>query len=216
MFVGHLAVSLGAKRANPSVSLVWFVLAANFIDLIWPLFLLAGWETVAVDPGNTAFTPLDFVSYPWSHSLLMTVVWGAFLGGVAVWRSVPQRAAWWIAGLVVSHWVLDLVTHAPDLPLVPWGGPKVGLGLWQSVAATFAVESVLWVAGIALWFGVRRPRGGWGHLALWSFVLVSTLLWASGPFGAPPPDQTALAWFALMGWIILPWAWWIERTSRPV
>jgi hypothetical protein len=213
MFVGHLAVSLGAKRANPAVSLVWFVIAANFIDLIWPLFLLAGWETVVVDPGNTAFTPLDFVSYPWTHSLLMTVVWGALLGGVALWRGVPRLAAWWIGALVVSHWVLDFITHAPDLPLVPWGGPKVGLGLWDSLPATFAVESVLWLTGIALWLGARRPRGAWGHVAFWSFVLVSTMIWASGPFEPPPPDQQSLALFALIGWIIVPWAWWIERTS---
>lgn len=213
MFVGHLAVSFAGKRAHPGTSLVWFVAAANFVDLIWPVFLLLGLETVRIDPGNTAFTPLDFVSYPWTHSLLMTVVWGAALGAFARWRGVSPRASLWVGAVVVSHWVLDFVTHRPDLLLVPWGGPRVGLGLWHSVPGTFAVESVLWLAGIAAWLSVRRPARIWGQLAFWSFVIVSTLLWASGPFGAPPPDEHALAMFAMLGWIILPWTWWVERMS---
>lgn len=214
MFVGHLAVSLVGKKANPTVSLVWFVLAANFIDLIWPIFLLMGLEVVAVDPGNTAFTPLDFVSYPWTHSLAMTMLWGAALGGLAAWRGVPRQACWWIAALVVSHWVLDFITHRPDLPLWPGSELHVGLGLWHSVAGTFAVELLLWVGAIVAWYKANQPKGVQGQFALWSFVVVSTAMWASGPFQPPPPDAASIGAFALIGWIIVPWAWWIERTSR--
>jgi hypothetical protein len=214
VFVGHLAASLVGKRANPTVSLVWFIVAANFIDLIWPLFLLAGLEVVEVDPGNTAFTALDFVSYPWTHSLLMTIVWGALLGGLAAWRGVPRKAAWWIGGLVVSHWVLDFITHRPDLPLWPGGEARVGLGLWNSIPATFTVELLLWGGAVVAWFAANKPRGVHGQFAFWSFVVVSTGLWAVTPFEPPPPDASAIAYFSLFGWIIVPWAWWIERTSQ--
>ena len=216
MFVGHLAVALTGKAVHRGTSLVWFVAAANLVDLIWPLLLIAGVERVRIDPGNTAFTPLAFEWYPWTHSLLMGVVWGALLAALALAWHVQRRALWLIGALVVSHWVLDFVTHRPDLPLLPQDGRLYGLGLWQSIPATFVVEGALWIAGIALFLRARRPRRLAGHVALWSFVVVSTFLWASGPFSPPPPDPQSLALFALLGWSIVPWAWWIERTSEPI
>jgi membrane-bound metal-dependent hydrolase YbcI (DUF457 family) len=212
MFVGHLGTAFVAKRISPPTSLVWFVLAANLVDLLWPFALLAGIESVRIAPGFMPFTPVEFTHYPWTHSLVMGIVLGAVLGHLAYKSGVPRSHAAIVALLVPSHWVLDFVTHAPDLPVWP-GGPKVGLGLWNSIPATFAVEGLLWVAGIALFLVARRPRGVQGHVAFWSFVIVSTLMWASGPWSSPPPDERSLALFALMGWIIIPWSWWIERTS---
>ena len=214
MFVGHLAVALTGRKASRSTSLVWFVVAANLVDLIWPLFLLAGLERVRIDPGNTAFTPLAFESYPWTHSLLMGIVWGIALAALARWRGVSRTGAWLVAGLVVSHWVLDFITHRPDLPLWPWPDGTYGLGLWRSIPATFAIEGLLWVLGIVLFLSARRPRGVRGRIAFWSFVLVSTLMWAASPFSPPPPDERTLEMFSLVGWIIVPWASWIERTSE--
>jgi hypothetical protein len=144
----------------------------------------------------------------------MGVVWGGALAALAGWRGVSKTGAWLVGGLVVSHWLLDFVAHRPDLPLWPWPDGTYGLGLWRSIAATFAIEGALWIVAIVLFLGVRQPRGVQGRIALWSFVLVSTFLWASGPFSPPPPDERALATFALFGWIIVPWAWWIERTSE--
>lgn len=211
MFVGHLAVAFAAKRANPPTSLGWYMAAAITPDLLWPLFLLAGIEHVSIVPGATAFTPLVFDSYPWSHSLLMVVVWGLLLAALASWRGVAVRSAWLIAALVVSHWVLDYVTHVPDLPLWPGDSPRLGLGLWDSIAGTFVVEGVLWVIGIALYLGGRRARNRVGVFALWSLIIVSTVMWAQGPWSAPPPNQRVLAWFALIGWIVVPWAVWADR-----
>ena len=215
MFVGHLAVAFSGKTVSRSTSLVWFVAAANLVDLIWPLLLLAGLERVRIDPGNTAFTPLAFEWYPWTHSLFMGVVWGLALAVLSRSFGVASGGARLIAALVVSHWILDFITHRPDLPLWPWPDGVYGLGLWQSVPATFAVEGLMWAAGVALFLRVRRPLGIQGQLAFWSFVLVSTLLWASGPVSPPPPNARARALFALLGWSIIPWAWWIERTAAP-
>jgi len=213
MFVGHLAVALAAKRAAPATSLVWLVLAANLVDLVWPIFLLVGAEIVHIDPGNTAFTPLDFAHYPWTHSLLMGIGWAGALALVATRFGVKSREAWMLAALVLSHWVLDVVTHRPDMPLWPGESPRYGLALWNSLPGTYLVELLLWLAGIALFLRARRPRGAAGWIALGSFVAVSTLMWAFSPFSPPPPTEQALAYFSLFGWIIVPWAWWIERTS---
>ena len=119
-----------------------------------------------------------------------------------------------IAALVVSHWVLDLVTHRPDLPLFPGDEARYGLGLWHSVAGTFVVEGLMWAAGIAIFLAARRLPGTGARIAFWSFVLVSTGIWASGPISPPPPDERSLAIFALTGLITIPWAWWIDRTSQ--
>src|SRR5690349_25092661 len=93
MFIGHIAVGFASKRVAPKASLAVLMAAPLALDLLWPIFLLAGWEKVRIDPGNTAFTPLDFVSYPYSHSLSMAALW-ALVFGLGYWLSVryPQGA----------------------------------------------------------------------------------------------------------------------------
>ena len=119
MFIGHIALALAAKRATPRASLATLFLAAQWADVIWPIFLAVGLEQVRIQPGNTAFTPLDFVSYPYSHSLFALIVWGVLFG--VVYRAVAggRNTLWVLAALVISHWVLDWVTHRPDMPLYP-------------------------------------------------------------------------------------------------
>jgi hypothetical protein len=206
MFVGHLALAFASKRVDPRPSLGWYVAAVVALDLLWPLFLLFGIEHVRVAPGATAFTPLVFESYPWSHSLLMSAVWGALLAGIARWRGVAPRTALLLALLVMSHWVLDFITHAPDMPLWPGASPRLGLGLWNSIAGTIIIEGLLWIAGIWLYLAPRRATSWIGPVALWSFILVCTAMWISGPWSPPPPTERAMGWFGLIGWITVPWA----------
>ena len=206
MFVGHLAVALAAKAAAPRHSLGTLIAAAFGLDLLWPLLLFARVERVQVQPGVTAFTPLRFDSYPWSHSLLLAAMWGTALA-LAFRRS---RAAAWILGtLVVSHWILDFVTHRPDLPLWP-GGPLVGLGLWNSVPWTLVVEGALLAAGLAIYVRATSARGAAGVWALWSLVALCLVIWASGPFSPPPPSATAIAIVALAMWLFPLWGAWID------
>src|SRR5262247_2656056 len=93
MFVGHLALGLAAKRATPRVSLAVLIGAAQLADMLWPVLVALGVETVRIDPGNTAFTPLDFVSYPYSHSLAALILWGVLLGALYWLRVRDSRAA---------------------------------------------------------------------------------------------------------------------------
>lgn len=211
MFVGHMAVAFAARQRAPQVNLAWLVGAVVALDLVWPVLLLAGVEHARIEVGATAFTPLVFESYPWSHSLVMAVAWGVVLVAISRVRRVPASAAALLVALTVSHWVLDAVTHAPDLPLWPGPSPRVGLELWNSIPATLVVEGALWVAGIALYLRARPLHGRTSRLAFWSFVAVATVIWASGPWSPPPPDERGLAWFALVGWIVVPWAAWADR-----
>jgi hypothetical protein len=209
MFIGHFALGLAAKRAAPGVPLGVLFLAAQFADTLWPLFVMAGLERFRIDPGNTAFTPLDFVSYPYSHSLVMLAVWGALLGWV--YRGADRRAFSVIAALVVSHWALDVVTHRPDMPIYP-GGSKVGLGLWNSIPLTLLVEVPMFAAGAWIYLRATRARdaaGRWGFAAL---VVILLLIYAANAAGPPPPSVAAVSIIAFAGAILFTaWGWWADR-----
>lgn len=210
MFAGHLAASLIGKRLEPDAPLGLLIGAGFGLDLIWPLLLLAGVERVVIDPGNTAFTGFDFQYYPWSHSLTAAAVWSLLVFGLSL-TFVRNRRVALVAGLLVlSHWVLDFVTHRPDLPLWP-SGPVVGLGLWHSIAGTIAVEATLLIVSVILYLRISRPRDSVGRWALGSMVGLVTVLWLSGPWSPPPPNATAIALVTLALWLLPPWGQWIDR-----
>jgi membrane-bound metal-dependent hydrolase YbcI (DUF457 family) len=213
MFVGHLAVALAAKRAAPRVNLGWLMAGVTALDLIWPVFLLIGIERVRIVQGATAFTPLVLEHYPWSHSLVMAVIWGLVLAALGRWRGLAASGVLLVT-LVVSHWILDFVSHAPDLPLWPGQSPRLGLGLWDSIPLTFGVEGALGLTGIVMYLRTGASRRPTAALAFWSLVAVTTLMWATSPWSPPPPNPRALAWFALIGWITIPWAALADRSAE--
>lgn len=210
MFVGHLAVALGAKKVEPDVPLAATVAAAFGLDLIWPILLLLGVETVRLNPGDTAFTSLAFDAYPWSHSLLMVVGWSGLVGFLGRRMFGSWRAGMVLGGLVLSHWVLDFVTHRPDLPLWP-GGPLVGLGLWNSIPGTILVEASLLVGGLWLYRRATSARDRTGTGALVALVVLTGVIWVTQPWAPLPESATAVAAGALILWLLPPWALWIER-----
>lgn len=210
MFLGHFAVGLAAKKVLPAASLGTLILAAQWVDLIWPVFVLTGLETVRVEPGITAVTPLNFVSYPYSHSLAAGIGWGVVLG-LAWFRKHPKKfEAAGIGLLVVSHWVLDFISHCPDLPLWP-GGPMVGLGLWRSFAASVLVEGALLATGLTIYLKTTRATDRAGHLSPWLLAGLLVALYAASLFGPPPPDSATVAASALFMWPIVLWGFWIDR-----
>jgi len=210
MFIGHFAVSLAAKRAAPRLSLGVLFAAGLFADVLWPVLVALGVERVAILPGITVMTPLDFISYPYSHSLALLIVWGV-LFGLAV-RHKDRRAFVVVWALVVSHWVLDFVTHRPDMPLYP-GGPKLGLSLWNSVPATMLVEISMFLAGAWIYLDITRPRnavGRWGTLVLLSTLLLIYIGDALSP--TLPPNVNAIVVVGLAASVIFTaWAVWADR-----
>jgi uncharacterized membrane protein YhaH (DUF805 family) len=212
VFIGHFGVAFAAKRAAPSVSLGTLFLAAQLADLVWPNLVLLGLEKVEVAPGNTAVTPLNFVSYPYSHSLVALVVWAALFAGIH-WliRRRGGVVPWLLGALVLSHWILDAVSHRPDMPIVIGGGPLVGLGLWNSVAATVLVETALFLAGVALYVRATRALDRTGVYALWGLVAFLLFISVANLMGPPPPSAIAVAWVAQSIWLLVFWGYWIDR-----
>jgi hypothetical protein len=211
MFLGHFGVGFGAKRLAPRTSLGTLFLAAQFLDLLWPTLLLLGLERVAIVPGITVVTPLDFAHYPLSHSLLAAALWGLLFGTI-YWLVERYRAGAWICGLaVVSHWLLDLLLHRPDLPLTPGGGYRAGFGLWDSLTATLVVELSVFAAGLALYLRTTSARDRIGAFALWGLVGGLLVIYAANLFGPPPPSTRAIAWVGQAQWLLIAWGYWIDR-----
>jgi hypothetical protein len=211
MFIGHYALGLATKRLEPRLPL-WVLLAApQVLDLLWPIFVLVGIERVEVAPGDTAFTPLRFVSYPWSHSLATSIVWGLLFGAIVRARGASLRGVGLVVALVVSHWALDFASHRPDMPLWPSGGPLLGLGLWRSVPATLVVEIGMYAAGAAVYARTTRSRdrtGTWAYVGLVAFLFVAYIGNVMGP---PPPSAMAVTVSALALWLVPLWGLWIEK-----
>ncbi|HSF39139.1 MAG TPA: hypothetical protein VLT87_05050 [Thermoanaerobaculia bacterium] len=220
MFVGHFGVGLAGRAATPRVSLGTWFLAVQFLDLLWPVFLLLGWEHVRVTPGYTRLNALDFYDYPISHSLFSAVCWG-FAFAVAYWlvrrRSVPRsfRTGLLLGAGVLSHWVLDFLTHRPDLPLVPGMGRYVGLGLWDHPVPAIALELALYGLGIALYLRATRARDGVGRFGLWGLLAVLLVLWLSSFAGPPPDDERIIAWASMIQLLLVAWAYWVDRHREP-
>ncbi len=210
MFIGHFAVGFGAKKAAPRASLGTLILAAELADFLFPVFVFLGLEALRLDPGNTAVMPFDFFRYPFTHSLATGIGWGLLLGVGYFAIRHDGRGAFVIGLAVPSHWVLDWISHRPDMPLYP-GGPKVGLGLWNSVAGTVIVEGLLFILGAALYARTTRARDRVGAWAWWSLVAVLALLYVANLAAPPPTNVEDFAWVGLAAWLFVPWGYWIDR-----
>ncbi len=211
MFIGHFGVGLGAKKATPKISLGTLFLAAQFLDLLWPTFILLGWEHVAIQPGITKMTPLNFTDYPISHSLLMAIIWGILFGIVYYFVKRNYRGSIILGLCVLSHWLLDLLVHRPDLPLYPGNAPLVGFGLWNYMPIEIFAEGAIFFVG--LWFYVQstEPKNKVGSYGFWMMIGLLIFIHTSSLFGSPPPNVMAIAWAGELQWLFVLWAYWIDR-----
>jgi hypothetical protein len=215
MFVGHFAVGLAGKRVAPKVSLGTLVLAAAFSDVLWIAFFATGIEQVVIQPGLMVANSLNLVYIPFSHSLLMDAVWGALFAGIYFLLRHDTRGAWVLFAAVVSHWVLDVATHRPDMQLAPGIDMRFGLGLWNSRTATFVVEGALWFVAIVLYVRGTRALSRVGAFAFWTMIVLLSLLWIISLRGDPPPSLKSLALVNTVFFgIVEAWAFWMNRNRK--
>ena len=215
MFLGHFAVGLALKSKNRQTSLGTLFAAVQWPDLIWPIFLLLGWESVLIVPASNPLLNFHFVSYPYSHSLAAVLLWAALFALVYRWRTGRGAAALWLGFAVVSHWVLDWIAHVPDLPLAPGLADRVGLGLWRVEPAAVALELVMFAGGLWIYARATRARDRIGSYGFWSLAGLLGVFYLGSLAGPPPPTVRALAFSALAMWPLLLWAAWADRHREP-
>jgi hypothetical protein len=190
------------------------VLAALLVDGIWPAFLLLDWEKVEIVPGIIAVTPLLFVSYSYTHSLVAGVLWAALLAAATMHCAaiVPARCG-------SPHWSsrIGYSTSRRTGRTCRCGrvGRRSGSGPWYSLPATLAVELALFALGAWIHASDTRSRDRIGGYAMWFLIVALAALCAASVFGPPPPSVQVLAWSGLLGWLVIAGAYWIDRHREP-
>lgn len=208
MFIGHYALGLGSRKISNFPSLAILFVAVQFLDLIWPIFVLLGIETFSIEVGNTKLTPLNFEFYPYSHSLFMAIIWGLVFGIIYYAFTKNKQTPILLGALVISHWVLDFITHGQDLQLSPFSDYRVGLGLWNHPVFAIIIEVGLFMLGTYFYYITTRPKR---KIAFWSLILFFMTVHLMNILGPPPPSIEVVAWSANLMWLFVIWAWWIEK-----
>lgn len=212
MFIGHFGLSFAAKKAAPKVSLGFLFIATQFVDILWPFMLLLNIEKVAIVPGYTKSNALDFLFFPYTHSLLAGILWGLCVGA-AYWLFKGDKRGAIVVGLcVLSHWFLDVLVHTADLPLSPFGDDKLGFGLWNHVAISLVIETILFLAGLFIYYGITKAKTSAGKWGLWAFAAFLIIFNISNTFGPPPPaSMTALSiTLVTLMVVIIALAYWVD------
>jgi hypothetical protein len=216
MFIGHFGAGLAGKKAAPGPSLGTMFLAAQLLDLVWPILILTGIEKVKIVPGISAANPLEFTFYPYTHSLLMVLVWSLVFGLIYYLIKKNFNGAIVLGLLVLSHWVLDLLVHIPDLPLYPGSSIKAGLGLWNYPIWALVVEILIFTGGIYLYLSCTRTKNKTGTITFWALIAFLSISYLMSVFGPPPPSVEAIGYAGLLQWLFIPWAYWIDKNRISV
>ena len=209
MFIGHYGVGYAGKQPAKELSLGTLFMAAQWLDLLWPIFLILGIEKVSISPAGSKI-PLEFNYYPFSHSLLFVLIWAILFSGFYYIYRKNFRNALILGLLVISHWVLDLIVHQPDLPILTTG-PFAGFGLWNIPAVAITVESLIFILGVYLYFSCTKPKDKTGTYASWGLVLFLVISHIMNLISPPPENVKLIAYVGLAMWLLVLWAYWADR-----
>ena len=214
MFIGHWAPAFAAAAiSKKSPSLGTLFIAAQLTDWGFFLFAIVGLEKMRIEPGITAMNPFDLYHMPYTHSLIGTLGWAALMLVILLLLRRQFVTATIAALVVISHWLVDLLVHRPDLTIAG-GEARYGLGLWNYPAAAIALELGITLAAF-VWY-LRRTKGP--VMPPWILLAFLLVIQAISWFGPQPTEAnialygTALLSFGLAAWI----ASWVGTTRRHV
>lgn len=215
MLIGHYAPALVIKRASPRAPMWALFLACQIMDVFWAVFIGTGIERAHVDESRAAM-PIVLDYMPYTHSLLGAAVLSFGLAAIVAdrvkrdWRNVFI----WVGVAGVSHWVLDLLVHYPDLTLFG-RSPYFGFALWRYVWPEFWAEIAMLVAGMAYYVRLTQPNGPIGRFAPWVVAAVMIAVFYLVKTMPTPTDVKAGAVSALA--IYIPFALlglWLDRVRK--
>ena len=213
MLVGHVAVGFVSKRIEPRLSLGTCVLAPLLADLLLFVFVIAGVERIEFGPGRGAAQFLHAVYIGYSHSLVMGIWWAGLFAGAYYARRHNVRAATILAAGVLSHWVLDVISHQPDMPLQAGvNAARFGFGLWSSIPATLAIEGGFWIAALIVYARMPARKTWLWWIVLCAGAILLTLSWFGNISGPPPANpQSAPVASLIFFTLVVAWGYWLNR-----
>jgi hypothetical protein len=217
MFIGHYGVAFAAKPLQKPIPLWLLFLAVQWLDVVWSVLVMLGVEKLRIVKGFTEANAMDLYYMPYTHGLIGALALSAALGAMTILFLRDRRAAVFavIAGAVFSHWLLDLIVHVRDLPLIG-NSMKVGFGLWRYAWLSLCLELLTLYAGAAIYARYAPSQTRVGEAALWTYVVVLTLVQLYGQFGPDPASPVAEAQTALAAYLALAGiAALVERVRHP-
>ena len=204
MFIGHYGPALASKAVEKRLPLWLLFLAVQWLDVVWSALVMLNVEKLRIVKGFTQGSSLDLYYMPYTHGLLGAAALSAALGALTALFFKDRRAAIVavMAGAVFSHWLLDLVVHVADLPLLG-DGFKVGFGLWRNLWISLPLELATLLAGAAIYARAVPSQTQAGNMWLWSFVAAMAAVQVYGSLGPAPESGLAEAHTALAAYLIL-------------
>lgn len=215
MYIGHYGVALGIKKAVPEVSLGTLFFAAMTTDLLMSILVICGVEHIRVAPGITVMVPLDLYDYAISHSLAASVAWSLIIAACYYFFRRSATGALAIGTAVFSHWVLDVITHIPDIPLFPGSSIKVGLGLWNHATASILAEGLIFAAGMLLYLRATKAKDAYGTIVFWMLMAFLASTWIASMYAPPPPNPLPVVLGTQLQWLTILAAYWADRHRKP-
>jgi hypothetical protein len=217
MFIGHYSVSYAIKKKESEIPLWHLFLATQFMDIVWCLFIFLGIEKANTHTGLPG-SHIHLEYMPYTHSLIGSLI----LSGImfVIYRYLPSNShteqltykSVLMGCAVFSHWVLDLIAHDSDLPLLG-NSFKVGFGLYNSAFWSFTVEALL--LGIAMLISYYSSNHKKGYQLL-TFYLLLLVLNASTVWGPIAPNEEIAAAFLLICYMLFAFiSSRFEKVSRP-
>ena len=214
MFIGHFGVGFAGKKFDKSASLGTYFMAAQWIDLIWPILLLLGIEKAEIKPGISSVSPINFTYYPFTHSLFGVIVWAVLFGMIYFLIKKKSRTAIILGMLVLSHWFLDLLVHVPDLQIFPGYNLKVGFGIWNNLSATIILEGLIFTLGVYFYYKTTKTKNKVGTYSLIGLIAFLIVMYISNLVGPPPPTIEMIGIVGNAQWLIVLWGYWIDKNRE--
>jgi len=205
--ITHASTALILKQRFRVRPLWPLLVSVQAIELLWVVFVYSGIEHVRY---TADAVHLDFL--PYSHSIGTTAAI-ALLGWLfyRYGRHQPALAAAVALG-VMSHVVLDLIHHEPDIALLPMApGPRFGLNLQGWPAADLIVELLF---GLVCWFIFGGSRAL--LIAIVAFNLANIpFMFPQAGTGARLAEHPAILPTVILVQIVLTWlAVWYFASRR--
>ena len=155
MTTGHFGLALGVKSKARTVPLWLLMISTYLLDFIFIILASFGIESFKpINPAHPSYGAVIIHAY-YSHSLAGALLISIIAGFIVklIWNNKTGLV---ISIVVFSHWILDLIVHRPDLPILPGNAgnlPLLGFGLWKIPAVSAILELV--IVGVSVYFYYR-------------------------------------------------------------
>ncbi|KAA3633518.1 MAG: hypothetical protein DWP97_08970 [Calditrichaeota bacterium] len=222
MFIGHYGVGFALKKFDSILSLGWLFIAVQLVDIFWTILIFFGIERVEIVPGITEANPLDFVYYPFTHSLVAFIIWSLIVGLIVYFgkikSSLSKKSLSLLLGFgVFSHFILDLLVHRPDIPLMGTDSIKLGIGLWNYSALAYILEMVIFIGGVFIYFKSKKQFIKSKKIGLYIFTILLLVINLANLYGPPPENTQMIAVVGFISYILFAsFGFWVDSEKKRI